>query len=414
MNVQVQLSAHRIERHDSAQEISETEISSSGHNHVQSKNGSTKMALKSMVESLVTPLDLNVNVIHPSIETPNSPTQLPDAPDSGNEIKPSSSRTFFRWSGKKRLSKSQANIATLVHRDSVVTQSTTSTSSTDDVDIAAFQRELINLPTFVMDTPPVDVSPVFSRCSSVPENLASRNKSNVLGGSSGKLESFGMETDSENNLAAATFMLGGSINNTNAVTESLVTITTTDMDNITNESTMISEVESPPGGATNILVHFEAPSSPQLSTSSQSPDTVFHFPTIPSIPLQTLPGTTSNNFLSPHQEYTVSVSGIPGPLAAVPCPAVQTVSPASDRVVALHTPKTHVTTTPCELPMQHRGVLKVFESWVQQCHMDLDGNSALALETRDFLKRLSVLGHEYKSWCQGISSKLHLEVRLRT
>lgn len=433
-NLQLQITGQPGEKDDSLLELCETleaacagaggGPSSSGssskpsnHNHVQSKNGSTKMAIKSMVESLVTPLDLGVISQNP--EATGSPTQLPDPPDSASEVKPpSNTRTFFRWSSKKRLSKSHANVSSLAHRDSLVSQPPSSASSANDVDIAAFQRELINLPTFVMDTPPIDVSPVFSRCSSVPENLAGRSKSPQVGGSSGKLDSAGVETESEQNLTKAKFVLGGvPMGNCHhhGTTGSLVTITTTDMDYNKDESAVVSDVDSPADGLTSIVVHFEAPSSPQLSTSSQSPDAmVFNFPSIPSPNQPTMP---TSNFLSPHQEYGASSYGLPGPERSVTSASTHTVthacSPTSDRTLASSvTHKSSVVSVPCEVPVQHRGVLKVFETWVQKCHVDLDGNSTLAMETREFLKKLSVLGHEYKAWCQRMGSMLHLEVRL--
>ena len=432
-----------IERDDTMSEFSEINDTSSNasnktgscHNHVQSKNGSTKLALKTMVESLVTPLDLTV--ISHNAESAGSPTQGPgDPPDSANEVKSSSSRTFFRWPSKKRLSKSHANVAVLSHQDSLVSQDPSTSSSAGDVDIAAFQRELINLPTFVMDTPPVDVSPVFSRCSSVPENLAGRTKSSVLRGS-GKLAVFGVDTDSEHNLATAEFVLNGSSRGGGAVegwesagqagTGSLVTITTTNMDYAADEplqqqqlqNVVSSDVESPGEGAelTNIVVHFEAPSSPQPSTSSQSPDaTMFQFPPLPhpAAPASaTSPTTTSSNFLSPHQEYCASSFGLPGPSVSTSSTHTALHSPlttVSERT-STHTLKGSVVATPCEIPVQHRGVLKVLETWVQKSHIDLDGNSVLALETRDFLRKLSVLGHEYKAWCQKMSAMLHVEVR---
>ena len=450
----VPASSVAIERDDTFSEFSEINDTSSNasnktgscHNHVQSKNGSTKLALKTMVESLVTPLDLTV--ISHNAESAGSPTtQVPsDAPDSANEVKSSSSRTFFRWPSKKRLSKSHANVAVLSHQDSLASQDPSTSSSAGDVDIAAFQRELINLPTFVMDTPPVDVSPVFSRCSSVPENLAGRSKSGALRGS-GKLGVLGVDTDSEHTLATAEFVLNGSsrgnggaggdgwksVGGRGTGTGSLVTITTTNMDYSSDEPQPVvsgsSDVESPGGEAgaaelTNIVVHFEAPSSPQPSTSSQSPDaTMFQFPPLPHLPGATSPttttaaatiGTTCNsNFLSPHQEYGVSSFGLPGPCVSTSSTHTTLHSPlttVSERT-STHTLKGSVVAAACEIPVQHRGVLKVLETWVQKSHIDLDGNSVLALETRDFLRKLSVLGHEYKAWCQKMSAMLHVEVR---
>lgn len=64
-----------------------------------------------------------------------------------------------------------------------------------------------------------------------------------------------------------------------------------------------------------------------------------------------------------------------------------------------------------EIPKPHLGVLKVIETWIKVCSNDLDCSSLLIHEMRDFLRKISVLGHEYKAWCQKIGSCLHLEVQ---
>jgi hypothetical protein len=338
------------------------------------------------------------------------------------------SRNFFRWSGKK-MSKSHANVAVLTQQDSIISQDQSTCSSVGDVDIAAFQRELINLPTFVMDTPPVDVSPVFSRCSSVPENLTGRNRSSsALGGSSGKLDAFAVDADSPEHTMAATarFVLSGGLNSSGDTlgedslcsSDALVRITTTDADDIDKHKPKRrrrkhiqhiqqteTDIDSPAGAElTNIVVHFEAPSSPQPSTtSSQSPEgTTFQFPAIPPPPppstitaAATLPTSTTTsvvaplqpplvsattpsgtvintNFLSPHQEYGFSSYGLPGPTST--SSTAHSPASTSSTNTALHSPlatvsertSTHtlkgsVVATPCDIPVQHRGVLKVRE-----------------------------------------------------
>lgn len=64
-----------------------------------------------------------------------------------------------------------------------------------------------------------------------------------------------------------------------------------------------------------------------------------------------------------------------------------------------------------EIPKPHLGVLKVIETWIKVCSNDLDCSSLIIHEMRDFLRKISVLGHEYKAWCQKIGSCLHLEVQ---
>ena len=124
------------------------------------RNGTTSLAIKAIGDSLVQPLDLNLS------------------PTSGTtglgEYRPS--KRIFRFpSMKKRLSKSHGNLNQLARRtsyvDGVSAVSKDSVSSPQDVEIKALQRELINLPTFEMDTTHFELStsPLLRRSHSVPE-----------------------------------------------------------------------------------------------------------------------------------------------------------------------------------------------------------------------------------------------------
>ncbi|CAG5116824.1 unnamed protein product, partial [Candidula unifasciata] len=165
-----------------------------------------------------------------------------------------------------------------------------------------------------------------------------------------------------------------------------------------------------PVTATTITVHFEAPPSPNPSTSSQSPQAQFEFPSIP-------PSSNFSNHLSVKQEYSPAATLSPlqqqqlNPHASYSSPVLY--NPNTDQRSTVSASSTSaaspITTPSCEISFQHRGVLRVLETWSKICQIDLEGNSLIALETREFLKRLSAMGHEYKAWCQRFGSTLRLE-----
>ncbi|WAR21460.1 hypothetical protein MAR_015434 [Mya arenaria] len=167
--------------------------------------------------------------------------------------------------------------------------------STHDVDIIAFQRELINLPTFVMDTP-LDVSPVFSRSSSVPENLAGRLNPTL--GSLGQLSSHNSrkrlsKSGCGSDQAVSTLVHSGSA----------VAITMTDPNHKDSVFFMASEestTNTPEDSMANIIVHFDPPQSPLLSSASGSGSPhAFDFPPGQAFGNNLLqPGSPMNNLLT--------------------------------------------------------------------------------------------------------------------
>ncbi|GFN90732.1 1-phosphatidylinositol-4,5-bisphosphate phosphodiesterase epsilon-1, partial [Plakobranchus ocellatus] len=441
----------------------------------QNKNGTTtKLALRAIGESLVTPLDLDIKSKNKDGASSSSHVSPPvDTQEIVNFDIPSKQKRLFRWPSKKRLYKSQANVQ-MVHQDSFVsgggqvTSGTPSEASTPEVDIVAFQRELINLPTFVMETPQIETSPVFIRSSSVPENLASRHRSNIINSSTGQLHVHTDMADVKHSPTRPSFIFPpptqsrSHSSSTGIKAGSMVTITTTDVGggnerilhnpavpshtvsswtssmapygahrshntgsqprdssgiarssksnafNFNGSNSISAEVV--PNTSTSpeatITVRFEAPSSPNPSTSSQSPQTHFEFPNIP-------PSSSFSNHLSVRPEYSAAVT-----LTPLSQPQVHHNSSSTP---VLHNPESRVSAagaslhatpmaTPSnEIPLQHRGVLKVMETWIKICQIDLEGNSLMAMETREFLKRLSAMGHEYKIWCQRFGSNLRLE-----
>lgn len=365
---------------------------------VANNQNGTNLALKAIGESLVTPLELNIATCKVKEHKPLSLTQS----DSIKGSKPK----LFKWQSKKHLSKSQVNVSG-TEDDSIFDKLDLEHSPKHDVDILAFQRELINLPTFVMDTP-MDISPVFSRSSSVPDNLASSSRLNPVSslcqlsahGSRRRLSKSGRGSE----VALSTLVPTGSI----------VTITKTDVDH--HDSSLFffppgeSTTDTPDESLANIIVHFDPPQSPLLSSASQSPQT-FDFPTqgpCPGNHLQPsaaqgtsnsgsslLPKTTSNELALSTPPFSKDVDGTESRTSLV----------KSDFRSPIHSPIN-------DMPAAHKSVIKVLETWISICSADLESSAIVVHEMKDFLKKLSALGPEYKSWSQKFTSVLHLEVSI--
>ncbi|KAJ8317110.1 hypothetical protein KUTeg_005014 [Tegillarca granosa] len=243
-------------------------------NTTDSKNGTTKLALRAIGQTLANPFENSIPVQQQIVSDPYTTIS---SSDSSNEQRSNTVIRLFHWPSKKKLCKSQGNLS-IEPQDSFSDKGDEQLSplspATEDIDIAAFQRELINLPQFVMETP-ADVSPIFSRSSSVPENLASRVNSAET--QLGDLAAFGSD---HSNLPCA----GREVETHYKVpnSPSIVTITTTDF--TTDYVSYTSELQTRDltlpelsrSSMTNIVVHFEAPQSP-MSSASQSPQ-AFEFP----------------------------------------------------------------------------------------------------------------------------------------
>lgn len=355
----------------------------------------TNFAIRAIGESLVTPLEMHIN--------PKSSTVAEHKPlcASQSESLRDSKPKLFRWQSKKQLSKSQVSLA--VSQDDQCLIKINGDESTNDVDIIAFQRELINLPTFVMDTP-IDISPVFSRSSSVPENLTGRLNPTLgslcqisIHSSRKRLSKSGCGSDQ----AVSSLVHAGST----------VAITMTDPNHKNSVFFLPSEesaTDTPNDSVANIIVHFDPPQSPLLSSASQSPHG-FDFPSTQS---------ASSNFLQPGPATTNNFSGNSkhglGDEPRIHKALSEANVEASDTKVSLSRPdilKISPMTSPInEMPIAHQGVLKVLETWISVCASDLEGTQLVVHEMRDFLKKLSVLGAEYKVWCQKILNELQLEV----
>lgn len=288
-NLKISIAANK---NSSSDEMESPNVSSPGdyakHNGVQSKNKPTQLALKAMGQSLANPAQSNssgqINQVCESssgnaISSPESFSENKHEKNSGNHANKS---RLFHWSSKKHLCKSQSSMSAPQsenNNDSMDLGSEGSLESpaSADVDIVAFQRELINLPTFVMDTPATDVSPIFSRSSSVPENLARTGGNDP---SPTELSSCSSEHLNNQKRNAEVFTETSKVKVPNS--PSVITITTTDWTNCPQEQETgflpgeSSTDSSSDSKMANIEVHFEAPASP-LSSASQSPQ-IFEFP----------------------------------------------------------------------------------------------------------------------------------------
>jgi hypothetical protein len=333
VNLKISISNNK---NSSSDEMESPNISSPGdyakHNGFQSKNKPTQLALKAMGQSLANPTQSSSSGQINQICESNSGNAI-SSPESSGENKHEKSATchanksrLFHWSSKKHLCKSQSSMSAPQsenNNDSMDLDSEGSLNSppTTDVDIVAFQRELINLPTFVMDTPATDVSPIFSRSSSVPENLA---RSGGNDPSPTELSSCSSEHLNNQKRNADVFPETSKVKVPNS--PSVITITTTDLTKCPKEQ----KIGFLPGDSStdsicdsnvaNIEVHFEAPPSP-MSSASQSPQ-IFEFPSPFDKPAQPPSGAgdkqsllciscsvgTSANFLIPSPTTSIASS----------------------------------------------------------------------------------------------------------
>ena len=65
----------------------------------------------------------------------------------------------------------------------------------------------------------------------------------------------------------------------------------------------------------------------------------------------------------------------------------------------------------CDVSVQHQGIMRVIETWIDVCPLDLDGSKMVRKETKDFLKKMSSLGPLYRQWALSMHARLRLDVR---
>ena len=371
------------------------------------RNQTMSMAIKAIGDSLVTPLDLNLS----------PPPRISDVELEAKSIK----RNIFRFpSMKKRISKSHSYLAGLgqsldeaaLHASA---ESIESYTLEDDRDIKQFQRELINLPTFEVDTHKLDqsTSPLLSRSNSVPEHLG--GSMSTLG--SGKPSaicriSVTAQEETETTQSQPLLALAGQESST------------------TSGRPELTLPIIPPSESTteNIIVHFAA-ATPMESPASNIDEPISPIMPIPGSTLedqlqqlqlqqqaaeeeemaqyQPLPAISATPILSSHppQPQLLSVN--------LPYLPTTTSSPMtlSSTTTSCHSEFTIRTASPAnEIPLDHLGVMRAMEMWVRICCTDLESSPQMKREMRDFLAKMSGLGTEHKAWSHRMADKLKLEV----
>ncbi|XP_064631376.1 uncharacterized protein LOC135489776 isoform X2 [Lineus longissimus] len=331
-----------------------------------------------------------------------------------SEIK---TKRIFKWpSVKKRLSKSHGNLA-LANLD--ITRRRNSAHSrldhidpikiirkpAPDIDIIAFQRELINLPTFVMD-PHLDsasISPMLSRSNSVP---------NVL---EGRIVPVGIPRPSERSYSISS----------SSQRVPVLPCDKLQRDSIGSANLVDIQVTTANLETSNIVVHFaaaspcgsqcETPSSSEnksiLSPAEKSEDekTDVKSENDPSMSLHVVP--PPQNLLTMQDkvsEMNVSTSSLGSQNLHPPTSISQTCSPSKLNLSKCRSPS--FTTSPTspifEIPPLHRSAMKIIESWMEICSMDLE---AVKPEMKEFLSRMASLGPEYRMWSQTVWGFLKME-----
>ena len=54
--------------------------------------------------------------------------------------------------------------------------------------------------------------------------------------------------------------------------------------------------------------------------------------------------------------------------------------------------------------------MQVIETWAHVCSLDLECDSTMRKEVKDFLNKIASLGHEYRVWSHRMYRSLKLEV----
>ena len=368
-------------------------------------NGTMSMAIKAIGDSLVSPLDLNIN----------KKSHLMDSGDIYAELKTVGGKRMFRFPSMKktRMSKSHGHLSQIGKSESEDLEDVDHRSP--DHDVRAFQKELINLPTFEMDTGEFGHqtspllkrmdSPLISRCNSVPERLegAALTDQVLITPVPSVCEISVTRNEDDNGMNIA-----GSPGDSPQLS--------------LNGSPLLNDL----GEA--IVVHFAAASPIESPSSGRS----FEEPTSPLLPRKfSLDQNTSTGVTSmlPHSMKSVN-SQLSPPIENFHRLLPLTTSVSSHQLVtstSLHSGVSQSSASPhsehshstlfyppsptVDIPSQHRSVMKVVETWINICRIDLESTNQVQREMKDFLNKMASLGPEYKTWSHSIYNTLKLEVR---
>ena len=363
-------------------------------------NRTMSLAIKAIGESLVTPLDLNLSPPPRTSETDH---------DSNPTRSMSVRKNIFRFPSiktKKRISKSHGYLAALGQSlDEESLKSSAASLHCEEKDIRDFQRELINLPTFEVDTHRMDqcTSPLLSRSNSVPEHLGAMlvpqfDKSpsvcqiSVTGANEGSLQNqmvLGIPADDKRYHHPMNLSLPMNDDDDFPARENIVV-----------KFAAATPIESP---ASNI----DEPISP-LSCSKTDTESLEQQLSQISLPH------SEHGPMSPVSDgnhLTVSTTASSVFLAGPPIP----VSPSTGSFYSELTCRSlnmFSATPSMDIPAHHAGVMAAMEVWIDVCPLDLEATPMMKHEMKDFLHKMAGLGMEYKIWSVKISEKLKLEVSI--
>ncbi|CAH1784522.1 unnamed protein product, partial [Owenia fusiformis] len=362
-------------------------------------NGTTSYALKAIGDSLITPIDA-ANL---------SPPQSTSVDATTDNIR---GKSIFRWPSLKKQQKAKSHgnlmVGSKSHDGGFPPQQEIDETDVDtldtslcfpledkDTDILAFQRELINLPTFELDTPKVDpISPaLITKSSSVPHCLDALPVSITVQHTSRDIST--SLNDGHIGRKAQVMKLQQDIEQLNIKDE--------------NQDIVVHFAAASPNASP-----CESPASGRLSNDdNETPPMVLAKKRDSLSPMDPVPG----NNVSPSQKLETinsptklvkSPSGGPPLSPNQLVPLSLPLSPALSACTS-RSSRSNATSPSTEMPPYHRAVMTVIETWVDICSCDLESTVTVQREMKDFLAKMGGLGSEYKTWCQRISSLLKLE-----
>ncbi len=375
------------------------------------KNATMSLAIKAIADSLVTPLDLNIS----------PPPRITD-------LETKAKRNIFRFpSMKKRISKSYGYLAGLgqsLDEETLQGMSSDSLNKEDEEEsrLKEFQKELINLPTYEVDTHRMDqsTSPLLSRSNSVPDHLGG----SMIGlGKSPAICQISVTANEDVDTIfpkpllsiASRCKVGGEEDHEKRdLTLPIIPPRLSGPSCHTIPS---------PDNAGSIIVHFASATPMESPASNVDPDE--HNDISPLLPcksgqnLEEQLHQLHNSLqqqppqeLPPYPQMQLLTVNTHLPLVATSSSSSTASVPLSPTTTSFQSEFTLRTMTPSnEVPSHHLGVMKAVEIWVTVCCIDLESNVQMKREMKDFLSKMSSLGAEYKSWSQHMNDQLSLEVR---
>ena len=402
-------------------------------------NRTMSLAIKAIGESLVTPLDLNIS--------PPAQASDHDVSGSANSRTMSVKKNIFRFPSvkakTKQISKSHDYLAALgqsLEDESLSPKSSAASLNCEEKDIRDFQRELINLPTFEVDTHRMDqcTSPLLSRSNSVPEHLGTLLVPSALDKSPSVCQISVTEASEE-------------VRQHHQVVNPMVLTLPRHHPQQQNADTYHQHHPRVDGSSrTNLALPISADCGNNMDDSSdfhpgdivvkfaaatpmESPASNIDEPLSPLLPPKGSSSTPQGSLLEQHlsqlsltQQQQQQSEQLRSPtfdsnhLAVTPNMASSiflgsgmSISPSTSSFQSEFTCRSlnvFSATPSMDIPPHHAGVMTAIEMWVDVCPLDLESTPLMKREMKDFLHKMAGLGAEYKHWSLRISDKLNLEV----